>query len=62
MQRDDKKTIFSASKYCKFRNFCDNFIFDKRHIGNVKNLQLGHDLPISIKDRVNVPFHKDLFS
>ena len=37
---------------CKFGNFRTNFIF--RPICDIKNLQLGHDLPISISvnDRV----------
>ena len=28
----------------------------KRHICDVKNSQLGHDLPISVNDRVISPF------
>ena len=36
---------------CKFRNFCEGFIFPnsvKRHICDVINSQLGHDLPTSV--------------
>ena len=53
------------SKYCRFGNFRENFVFAnciKRHIGDVKNSQLRQDLPISINDRVILPFHKGLFS
>ena len=45
--------------YCKFRNFGDNFIFlksIKRHICHVKNSRQGHDLPISVNDRMILPF------
>ena len=45
--------------YCKFENFGENFIFmnsNKRHIWDVNNLQLGHDLPTSVNDRVILPF------
>ena len=48
---------------CKSGIFCDNFIFAnsvKRHIWDVKNLQLGHDLPISVKDILILPFREDL--
>ena len=31
----------------------------ERHICDVKNLQLGHDLPISIKDRLISQFWED---
>ena len=31
----------------------------KRHICSVKNSLLGHDLPISVNDRVISPFHED---
>ena len=40
----------------------ENFIFVnniKRHLCNVKNLLLGHDLPISVNDRVILPFRED---
>ena len=45
--------------YCRFGNFCGNFIFAnciKRHHSDVKNSQLRLDLPISINDRVILPF------
>ena len=44
---------------CKFRNGRDNFIFGnsiKRHICDIKNWGLGHDLPISVNGRVVAPF------
>ena len=61
--------LFSASKdvinwtlrYCKFGNFRENIIFAngiKRNICDVKNLRQRHDLPISVNDRVILPFHK----
>ena len=48
--------------YCNSGNFRNNFIFAnslKRHICDVKNLQLGHDLPISVKDILISPFRED---
>ena len=49
--------------YSKFRNFCENFILAntvRRHICDFK-IALGHDLPISVKDRssnfVRIFFH-----
>ena len=48
--------------YCKSGNFRENFIFAnsvKRHICDIKNLRLGHDLPISLNDRVIPPFRED---
>ena len=47
--------------YCKFGNFCENFIYanwTKRHICDVKSLPLGHDLPISVNNRVISPFRE----
>ena len=47
--------------YCSFGNFRENFIFVnsiKRHISDVKKSRLGQDLPISIKDRVILPFRE----
>ena len=44
--------------YSKFRNFLENFIFAnrvKRHIFDVKKSGTGHDLPISVNDRVISP-------
>ena len=41
--------------YYKFRNIREDVIFlksDKTHICEVKNSQLGHDLPIPVNDRV----------
>ena len=45
--------------YYKFGNFRENFIFVnsiKRHICDIKNSRLGHDLPISVNDRMISPF------
>ena len=42
-----------------------NFIFAnciKRHISDVENSRLRQDLPISINDRVILPFREGLFS
>ena len=50
---------------CKFGNLRENFIFVnslKRHICDVKILRLGHDLPISVKDRVIRNIARILFS
>ena len=45
-----------ATTYCKFGNIRENFIFAKsveRHICDVKNSRLRHDLvPISVNDRM----------
>ena len=49
------------NQHCRFGNFCENFIFAnsiKRHISDVKNSRLRQDLPISIKDRVIMPFRE----
>ena len=46
-------------QYCKFRNFSQNFVFlksVKRHICDIKNSLLGHELPISVVDWVISPF------
>ena len=48
-------------QYCKFGNFRENFIFAnnvKRHICDVKNLRLGHNLTILVNDRVISPLHE----
>ena len=40
--------------YCKLENIRENFIVansDKRHICDIKNLQIGYDLTISVNDR-----------
>ena len=52
----------NCTGYCKSRNFCENFIFAnsfKRHICDVKNSGLGHDLAISTNDRLIMSFPKD---
>ena len=49
-------------EYCIFVNFRENIIFAnsvKRHIRDVENSLLGHDLPISVNDRVISPFRED---
>ena len=51
--------------YCRFENFLENFIFVnnvKRLISDVKNSQLRQDLPISIYDKVVLPFRESLLS
>ena len=43
----------SRLAYCKFGNFRENFIFGnsiKRHICDVRNSRLGHDIRISVND------------
>ena len=48
-------------KYCRFGNFRENFIFAnsiKRHISDVKNSRIRQDLPLSINDRVILPFRE----
>ena len=48
----------------KSENFCENFTFAnniKRHICVVNNLPQGHDLPLSVKDRVISQFRKIFF-
>ena len=52
----------SKMKYCKSGNFRENFIFAnsvKRHICEAKNSRLGHDLHISVGDRVISAFRED---
>ena len=54
---------FSRKIYCKFGNFRENLIFAKsvkRHICDVKKSQTGHDLPISVNDRVISPIREGL--
>ena len=44
---------------CRFRNFRENFILAnsiKRHVSDVKKSRLRQDLPISINERVILPF------
>ena len=48
--------------YCKSVIFCENFMFEnsvKRHISDAENSRLGHDLHISVNDRVISAFHED---
>ena len=48
-------------RYCRFGNFRENFIFTnsiKRHISDVKKWQLRQELPISINNRVILPFRE----
>ena len=55
-------TAYVSIRYCRFGNFCENFIFAngiKRHISDVKNSRLKQGLPISIHDRVILPFRED---
>ena len=57
----NKKVAFYIfnGMYCRFGNLRENFIFAnciKRHISDVKNSRLRQDLPISINDRVVLPF------
>ena len=50
--------------YCRFGNFRENFIFAnsiKRHISDVKNSRIRQDLPLSINDRVILPFREFFF-
>ena len=49
-------------EYFEFGNFRENFIFAnsvKRHICDVENSRLGHDLPRSVNDRVISAFRED---
>ena len=60
-ERQEGKRGYKAvpSEYCRLGNFCKKFIFAnsiKRHISDVKNLRLMQDLPISVNDRVILPF------
>ena len=52
----------SVYKFCKSGNFCQSFILAnsvERHICDVKNFQLGHDLPISVNDILILLFRED---
>ena len=47
--------------YCRFGNFRENFIFAnniKRHISDVEKSPLRQGLPVSINDRVILPFRE----
>ena len=62
-----KMYIFTddVKKYCKFGNFRENFIFANRvisHICDITNSRLGHDLPISVNDRLISPFCEVILS
>ena len=58
----DALTVLVTRNYCKFRNFLMHFNFPnsiKTHICNVKNSRRGHDLLISVNDRVISPINED---
>ena len=60
----DKEMVFvnKSHWYCKVGNFREKIIFPnsvKRHICDVKNSRLGHDLAISINNRVISAFGED---
>ena len=60
----ERTSVFSENNanYCKSRNFGENVIFAnrvKRHICDIRNSRVGHDLPISAKERVVAPFPED---
>ena len=53
--------IHNLLEVLQIQKFWENFIFEnsiKRHICNIKNSRLGHDIPISVNDRVILPFHE----
>ena len=56
-----EKTVntVNSKKFREFIIFANNVT---RHICDVNNLPLGHDLPLSVNDRVISPFHEILFS
>ena len=54
-------TAYVSIRYCRFRNFLENFVFANaiiRHISDVKNSRLRQGLPLSINDRVILPFRE----
>ena len=54
-------TTLCSIAHCRFRNVRENFILAnniKRHISDVKKSRLRQDLPISINDRVKLPFRE----
>ena len=56
------QTVKIQMQFCKSGNFREIYIFTisaKRHICDAKSLRLGHDLPISVNDRVLSPFRED---
>ena len=57
----EKGELFLIVIYCRFGNFRENFIFAnsiKRHISDVKKSRIRQDLPLSINDRVILPFRE----
>ena len=53
--------MYFPKTYCQSGIFREKFIFAnrvKRHICDVKYSRLGHDIPISLNDRVISPFRK----
>ena len=52
----DKSELYGKIIYCKFTNFCKNFIFANkdRNICDVNNWRPGHDLPSSANGMVNL--------
>ena len=57
-------SCLSVNKYCRFGNFRENFIFAnsiKIHISGVKYSRLRQDLPISIIDKVILPFSRGFY-
>ena len=60
---EEGRHIYMYQYYCKCGNFHEIFIFPnsiKRHICYVKKSGTGHDLPISVKDRVTSPICEGL--
>ena len=56
------KTRQACFLYCRFGNFRENFIFansSKGDISDVKNSRVRQGLPISINDRVILPFREN---
>ena len=57
-----KKIICYDLRYCKSGNFRETFIFAngvKRHICEAENSRLGHDLHISVNDKVISALRED---
>ena len=53
--------VLKSVKYCRLGNFRENFIFSnnvKQDICDVKNSRHGHNLTISVKDRVIWPLQE----
>ena len=52
-------------RYCESVNVRENIIFAngvERHICDVQNSRLGHNLPVSVNDRMISPFREDCIS